>query len=121
VKLAILLLIGGVGSWALNGLELIETKGDNGLVRGQQGADTARWAAVARVASLLNGDLLGSLVGTSRMDIISLYQLHFLIAPTLHGRHKISSSSWSDRRQRPERFDCGLGSSKPYLPMSRAK
>jgi len=64
VKLAILLLIGSVGSWALNGLELIETKGDNGLVRGQQSADTARWAAIAGVASLLNGDLLGSLVGT---------------------------------------------------------
>jgi len=64
VELAILLLIGSVGSRTLNGLELIETKGDDGLVWGQQSADTARWAAVARIASLLNGDLLGGLVGT---------------------------------------------------------
>jgi len=61
MKLAILLLIGRVGTVTLNGLERIKPKGDDGLIRGQDGADATSRATITRVAGLLNRHLLRSL------------------------------------------------------------
>jgi len=57
MQLTVLLLISSRGIWSEDGLEDVESEGDDGLVWRQQSAHGASWASITRVTSLFDGDL----------------------------------------------------------------